>query len=157
MKIHNNNSLSYYYIFNYTSLYQRPIKWRVMHFNLLLEMLLFWEHCRENFANRKDTFYIQRCTRGVHTPFRCTHIGYAYKCGNVRSRRDDGSVSQTVWFKGKRGHYAQLHDKLSGQRSMYLTLNSATDYCENASQWYRFKRAPRVFFLSLLSFTIGLP
>jgi len=34
-------------------------------------------------------------------------------------------------FKGKRAHHAQLRDKLSGQRSAYLTLNSATDNCEN--------------------------
>lgn len=62
----------------------------------------------------------------IRTSVMCT----LYKYGNVRSRRDatTATVSHTVWFKGKCGHYAQLHDKLSEQRSMYLTLNSAIDY-----------------------------
>lgn len=113
------------------------------------------QHCQ------KTCFYIRRCTRGVHALL----FPFALRTSVMRTSVEmcvpdatTAAFSHTVWFKGKRGHYAQLHDKLSGQRSMYLTLNSATDYCENASQWYRFKRAPCVFFpFSLLSFTIGLP
>lgn len=59
----------------------------------------------------------------------------------------DRDVKANAGFKGKRGHYAQLRDKLSGQRSAYLTLNSATDY-ENARQW-RTLNARSAFFLSL--------
>lgn len=54
-------------------------------------------------------------------------------------------------FKGKRGHYAQLHDKLSGQRFAYLTLNSATDDYENRPSMARFN-ATAVFIFFPFSF-----
>ncbi|EFN68835.1 hypothetical protein EAG_07456 [Camponotus floridanus] len=65
------------------------------------------------------------------------------------------AFSHTVWFKGKRDHYAQLHDKLSGQRSMYLTLNSATDYCENANSSLWSYTPPKMELLSVIAI-IGL-
>lgn len=75
MKFCNNNSLSCYF----QRLHQRSIKCQDL--TCCSKMLLFREHCFAKIlpSIERILFYIRRCTRGVHTPFRCTHIGLCVK------------------------------------------------------------------------------